>query len=275
MLPAVRNPVIDPATGKVTNQTPVAGSINSPASVATPTGPGNTISIGSPPALPGGVAGVGGLQPAQRSSRVVASGDWRNGYQPGTFSRDPGNTGRYLVDENGAFIEGDPSSYAREYAGLYPTGGIGSYTDPVSLAERNAAQNNYGAGIANLDLQENNTRTSFEELLGLLGRNKSKNLGSLADSMADRGLSNSGIFLGSTNEVNQNFAEQGAQQTRQRDSQLNEIQRGRTDMSNMLNQALAQADKLAYERRLQAYNDQYSAGLKQAQDALRAAGLIA
>lgn len=281
--PAVRNPTIDPATGRVVNS-PVTGSINSPATagsgagrVATPDASG-IINIGGPasqPALPSGVAGTVGVQPANRSSRVIASGDWRSGYQPGSFSRDPGNTGRYLVDEAGSFIEGDPSAYAREYAGLYPTGGIGSYTDPVSLAERNAAQNNYGAGLANLDLQENNTRSSFEELLGLLNRNKGKNLGSLADSMADRGLSNSGIFLGSTNEVNQNFAEQGAQQTRQRDSQLNEIQRGRTDMSNQLNQALAQADRLAYERRLQAYNDTYQAGLRQAQDALRAAGLIA
>lgn len=257
------SPRINPATGKPYND-PYASS-----RVAVVGPNGQPVSTGGNPsaAVPSGPRDA--RQPYSDVNQLLVGGINPAGAPAPTSPQAP----YYTTDIHGRFTSGDPVAYAKGFAGQSPT--LGQYQDPTSLAERNAAQSNYGSGIANLDLQENQTKTSFEELANLLTRNKTKNLGSLADSMADRGLSTSGIFLGSTNDVNQNFAEQGAQQTRQRDSQLNEIQAGRVNMSNMLNQALAEADRLAYERRLKAYNESFDAGLKQAQDALRAAGLIA
>lgn len=182
--------------------------------------------------------------------------------------------GAYTTDPNGNFLAGDPVAYAKNYAGMYPNGTVGQYQDALSLAARNTAQNNYGAAAANLDRSEGNIKSTFEEMLGLLNRSKTKNIGSLADSMSDRGLTNSGVYLNSTDELNRNYADQLSGQTRQKDQQLGGIQQNRVNISNALAQALAAADQEAYQRKLQAWNDQYQAGLKIAQDALKNQGLM-
>lgn len=262
----------------------VATTISGPASASAPAtrgagGQGNPnrdmVSGGSRggPAISGPAGG--NYAPAVRGGRVAIADtpNWRDTYTPGDFSKYPGNSGRYLVDPAGNFLEGDPSAYARDYAGLYPSGTAGDYSDAQMIADKNVANNNYGAGMAEADAQEGNINTAFSEFQSLLGRNKNKSLGSLANSMADRGLTNSGIFLNSTNDVNQNYVDQLSSATSSRDTQLGAIERNRVNLSNILAQALAEAERGAYTRALDSWRERQAAGLKLAQDRLNAIGL--
>lgn len=215
--------------------------------------------------------GPGGLATNPRTGLPnTPKGPYAGSINGGAVAGAPAVRGGFQMDpDTGQFLAGDPWAYAQSVAGERPE--LGQYQDPQSLAERSTAQNNYGAALANYDLEQNNVQNSFNELLNLLNKSKTRNLGSLADSMADRGLSNSGIFLNSTADVQNTFNDQLAGNTRQRDQQFNSIQQGRVNVANILAQAMAQADTDAYNRKLTAWQQMYDQGLKEAQAKVAAA----
>lgn len=224
-----------------------------------------------PPATgnPGGDTGGGNYAPAVRGSKVIYLGVPGQAYDPGYYSSLYPSTGtKYLVDESGNFLAGNPTTYANEYAGAYPQGALGSYSDATSLAEINTANNNLGAALAGFDKNEGSVKASFAELMGLLGRNKGKNLGSLADAMADKGLTQSGIFLKGTGDIEQSYADQTSQQTRVKDDQLSSIAQQRLNAETARTNAVNKAQQDALDRVINAWKLAYEQAKKAADQRL-------
>lgn len=175
-------------------------------------------------------------------------------YVPGEYAgrRD----GTYLQDSNGNFLEGDADAYVRDKLGIAPT------TAPIDPTQSNAIEGNYLNTLANYDTSDQYTNQNFTEQEGLIGRNKTKSLGSLADSMADRGLSNSGIFLGATGDVNTAALEQVGSAARSRDMILTQNQSGRTNAAKTRADALAQAQADALSAAIKNWTDTYNQNLE-------------
>lgn len=222
-----------------------AGSIGGPATATV----GAVSGITQPP-LPGGVGTVGGLQPARRGPTTV---DDLSTYVPGEYANR--HDGTYLQDANGNFLEGDADAYVRDKLGQAPS------VAPVDPTQANAIENNYLNALANYDTSDAYSRQNYTEQEGLVGRNKTKSLGTLADSMADRGLTNSGIFLKTTGDVNTAALEQLNSAVRTRDLLLTQNQSGRVNAAKTRADALAEAQAQALRNAIQAWTDNYNAQL--------------
>jgi hypothetical protein len=266
--PAVRGEQMDaPYIGIPPGPAPAGGIETTIGGPATATQPAAPVRNPTPaPNLPTGVADPSaGLTPPTRSPRVQM--DTMDGYTPGDFTSYPGNAGRYLVDPYGNFLEGSADAYVRDALGQAPT------QAPLDPTQANAIENQYLSTLAGLDASDAYTNQGFVEQQGYIDRNKTRSLTSLADSMADRGLSNSGIFFGQTGDVNNAALEQLNSATKSRDLMLSQNQTGRvsagTDRANKL--AQAQADALAAA--VKNWQDRYNAELAIARERLTQAGL--
>jgi hypothetical protein len=166
------------------------------------------------------------------------------------------NVPSYITDPNGNYLSGDADAYVRGRIGNAPT------VAPVDPTQANSIENRYLNQLAGLDVADNYTRQNYVEQEGLIGRNKTKSLGSLADSMADRGLSNSGIFLGATGDVNTSALEQLNSAAKSRDLLLNQNESGRVNAGRTRAEELAQAQADALANAIKAWTDNYNAQLE-------------
>jgi hypothetical protein len=237
--PAGRGPQVD--AGPVGTIAPMPPS--------TPTNPNPTPINGVPNLTPNNLpsASVGAVRGPTTVEDITT-------YQPGEYAGR--KDGTYLQDSNGNFLEGDADAYVRDKLGIAPN------VAPVDPTQASAIEGNYMNELANLDVADQYARNNFTEQEGLIGRNKTKSLGSLADSMADRGLSNSGIFLGATGEVNTAATEQLGGASKSRDMILTQNQSGRTNSAKTRADALAKAQADALSNAIKNWSDNYNQQLE-------------
>jgi uncharacterized protein YecT (DUF1311 family) len=196
--------------------------------------------------------------------RFVQSADPYGGGN--TWFHAPDSPGTYfVVDGAGNFVAGD--SGGADYYGGYRAGnvpGAGNYEDATSQADKATANSNYGAGMADIQAQKNDLNTNFQEALKAIDKSKGKSLSSLAETSADRGMTNSGIFLKSTGDTNEKFQGDIDNTSRSHTQALTGYERQGTNLSDALGKALRDADTAAYQRALTAWTNKRDEAIKQA-----------
>jgi hypothetical protein len=183
---------------------------------------------------------------------------------PGSFWTTP-NSNEFLV--------GDQNAYATWNAGNQPAAD-GQYQDARSILESDTAQRNYGAGNADIEANLGNLNTNFAAAVRALGNSKKKDMYSLAESSADRGLTDSGIYLRSTNDLGNDYSTRESDATRARDQSAGGYARQQVNLSNTLASALATANTDAFTRRLAEWQTRRDQAIATATQRLRDAGLL-
>lgn len=265
----VLSPDFTPAP-RVTGTAPAGGT-------AAPKPPGSVSSNFTPEPRPTDNRAPGG-QGITKGEGLMAPG-WNRGADPFGPSGNLwfyDNTGKFFIvnPQDRTFQGGnDPTAYTNWFAGVAPEI-AGNFTDAQTISDIDTAKANNLAGLANIQMGEENANSNFQEALRNINKAKGKSLGSLAEGAADRGMTNSGIFLKSTDDTNDRYNDQTAAETRTKDQQLTNFGLQRGNLAEQLAQAIAGANRGGYDRALKAWQDKQAQALAQAQARLKAMGVL-